>query len=167
MKKIDNERKSIFIQRSDLDFMLSLNSRDLLDISEKIKVDFQGKVKDMNDYTEHEFLEYTDPEVVEFLGKQDWVLDYDTINLTLSEFSIFRASIDRKVADLLELEEKYNTEYQAGKTDVEKQLINKKIADLYKQLIPLLHTQDILYSEHFASILAGKIELNIPNGISL
>ena len=162
MKKIDNQRKSAFIQRSDLELMLSLNFRNLLDIPEKLKVDFQKQVKGMNDYISHQFVEYKDLEVIEFLKKQDWILNYDIVNYNLSDFSVLCATIDRKIADLLELEEKYNAEYQNGDFKV-KQIINKKLASLYKELIPLLYTQNTLKSPLLAEIFAGKIELKIPD----
>ena len=105
MKKIDNQRKSIFIQRSDLNLMLSLNSSDLFDIPENLKIEFQNKIKDMTDYNSHQFVEYQDLEVINFLRNQEWILDYDVINYNLSDLKILLTKIDKKIADLLELEE--------------------------------------------------------------
>lgn len=164
MKKIINNGKEIYIQRDDIRDIISLNQKGILEMPEDWLEKFKSCIEDINDYTQHEFVKFNDTEIVAFLSQQDWILDYDFIKMPMGEFNLITAKVDARVEELLEKNSEYLEEYD--KPDANHQLINQKLMDLYKELMPLMIKQSNLSSRNLLEIrYGGLIGLEIPEGI--
>ena len=164
MKKVINGGMGIYIQKDDLRLILCLKEKGLLNLPEGYDDVFSSFIIDIDEMTQHEFVKFDNYEIVEFLKKQDWILDYDCIKMSIEEFKMLEMKVNLKVQELLEKDAKYNEEY--NKSGANQELINQEIINLNKILIPMMLMQSMLSSEYLTNLrYGGLVELEIPTGL--
>lgn len=136
---------AVYIQKVDLEFFkYELRSLPKF-ISLKI---FENKEIDMDDYEKYDFLKFEDEEIIEFLKKIDWIIDYDLVkNLTDDEIR----EIGRTYAEKFESVNKKIYTTSPNKKDYKDLLQQSKL--LFYQLRSI---EDLL------DFKGGRLKITLP-----
>jgi len=91
---LDNKKYSIFVQKSDIKKIMEFN----LFAPSALFMPFVLGLDTITEENQYDFLEYKDSEIILFLSKQNWILNYnDYCNFSVSELFILKSQTIEKM----------------------------------------------------------------------
>ena len=157
--KIIKENK-VLVQLMDLKEILDLETDLDLEIKEIFKKDIEG----MTDYSQHSFKEYDNSKIIEYLKKQEWIIDYEVyLTLETEKISKITDKINLEKVRLINILAETEIEYDKVTDEEAKRTIYKKMDTVYKERLKFDYMQDSI--DYFLRVKFRQFDLDIKNGL--